>query len=320
MSGGGQGGGRHTVEALCGAGPGGGDVHAGEGGKGVVGGAVCGCLRDARWAGSAGRVPGEPEGTRRGCVWRRAGQRRRGLGWRRHGPTPTTMDLPAFFSRFPLHTLPPVPAPPRVPVVLPTLAIAPPRDPALLSTDVECLKWQAYLALRGLGHIALRWDISPEGALDARLPNLHLPDRLLPPRSIPAWADARLDHTPDPLDGYSDQRTKDESHAWIALLEGVVHAALVRPPHPPPSPLTSPQSLSQPDPPLVSALFQSNASRNRALDTALNPPPPPSSGFTSPFPPFGANIDLSAVQARYAEAIAALSDRLATDKWFLGSQ
>ncbi|KAF8559659.1 hypothetical protein OG21DRAFT_1502894 [Imleria badia] len=209
------------------------------------------------------------------------------------------MIIPAFISRFPLHTNPPVAVPTRFDVVLPTLAIAPPRDSTvLLSTDVECLKWQAYLALRGIDNIALRWDISSEGALDARLPNLHLPDAsppLLPPRSIPAWADARLQHTPDPLDGYRDQRAKDESHAWIALLEGVVHAAL---------------SLSQPDP----------HKSNRALDTALNPPPPPSTGFTSPFPPFGANIDLSAVHARYAEAIAALSDRLATDKWFLGSQ
>jgi metaxin len=188
--------------------------------------------------------------------------------------------------------------------VQPTLAIAPPRD-ALLSTDVECLKWQAYLALRGLHHIALRWDISPEGALDARLPILLLPDApLLPPRSIPAWADARLDHTPDPLDGYRDQPARDESHAWIALLEGVVHAALVRPCHPPPSSLTPLQP----------------AGRHRAPDTALSPPPPPSTGFASPFPPFGAHIDLSAVHARYAEAIAALSDRLATDTWFLASR
>lgn len=52
----------------------------------------------------------------------------------------------------------------------------------------------------------------------------------------------------------------------------------------------------------------------------LNPPPPPSTGFTSPFPPFGAKIDSSSVQARYVEAIAALSDRLAADKWFLGSR
>ena len=220
------------------------------------------------------------------------------------------MIIPAFLSRFPLHTNPPVAVPTRFDVVLPTLSIAPPRDSTVrLSTDVECLKWQAYLALRGIHHIALRWDISPEGALDARLPNLHLPDSpSLPPRSIPAWADTRLRHTPDPLDGYRDQRAKDESHAWIALLEGVVHAALVRTHHPLPPSLTPLQSLSQP--------HQSNSK----MDTVLNPPPPPSTGFTSPFPPFGVNIDLSAVQARYAEAIAALSDRLATDKWFLGSQ
>lgn len=134
------------------------------------------------------------------------------------------MDL---LLRFPLYTYPPLAHP--SPVLLPTLCIAPPRDTvALLSTDVESLKWQAYLALRGIDNIPLRWDISPEGALDARLPNLLLPDRLLPPRSIPDWADARLQQLPDPLEGYRDRPAKDESHAWIALLEGVVHAALVR--------------------------------------------------------------------------------------------
>ncbi|KAG6376230.1 hypothetical protein JVT61DRAFT_2205 [Boletus reticuloceps] len=218
------------------------------------------------------------------------------------------MDLPALFSRFPIHTNTPVPVPTRFLVIQPTLWIAPPRDTdALLSTDVECLKWQAYLALRGITHIALRWDISPEGALDARLPNLHLPDsspHLLPPRSIPAWADTRLGHVPDPLDGYRDQTAKDESHAWIALLEGVVHAVL---------------SLSQPVP-HPGTLLRSDSRKTRALDTVLNPPPAPSTGFTSPFPPFGVNVDTSAVHARYAEAIAALSDRLATEKWFLGSQ
>ncbi|KAH0830649.1 hypothetical protein J3R83DRAFT_2104 [Lanmaoa asiatica] len=223
-------------------------------------------------------------------------------------PLPS-MDLPAFFSRFPLHTYPPIAVNPRFPLVQPTLWIAPPRDTAaLLSTDVECLKWQAYLALRGLDHIALRWDISSEGALDARLPNLHLPDpspRLLPPHTIPDWVDARLDQPPNPLEGYRDQSAKDESHAWVALLEGVVHAAL---------------SLSHPDPPLLSTFFQFNSRKICALDTVLSPPPPPSSGFSSPFPPFGANINLSAVHARYAEAVAAISDCLATDKWFLRSE
>lgn len=165
------------------------------------------------------------------------------------------MDLPAFFARFPLHTYPPIPVSPRFPLVQPTLWIAPPRDTAtLLSADVECLKWQAYLALRGFDHIAVRWDISPEGALDACLPNLHLPDpspRLLPPRTLPDWADARLNQPPDPLEGYRDQSAKDESHAWVTLLEGVVHAALVRPPSPPPSPLISclPSPSRSPSPP-----------------------------------------------------------------------
>jgi len=78
--------------------------------------------------------------------------------------------------------------------------------------------------------------------------------------------------------------------------------------------------LSQPEPSFISTLFQSNSIKMRALETALNPPPPPATGFTYPFPSFGANIDPAAVHARYAEAVAALSDRLATDKWFLGSE
>ncbi|KAG9318567.1 hypothetical protein JVU11DRAFT_659 [Chiua virens] len=219
------------------------------------------------------------------------------------------MDLPAFFSRFPLYTYPLVHVQSRIPLVQPTLWIAPPRDTAaFLSTDVECLKWQAYLALRGLHHIAVRWDISPEGALDARLPNLHLPDSspgLLQARSIPGWADARLGQPTHPLEGYRDQHAKDESHAWVSLLEGVVHAAL---------------SLSRPDPPCSLALFQSSSKKIRDIESVVNPPAPPSTGFSSPFPPFGASIDPSAIHTRYTEAIAALSDCLATDKWFLGSE
>jgi metaxin len=110
---------------------------------------------------------------------------------------------------------------------------------------VECLKWQAYLALRGLTGIKVRWDIAPEGTVDGSLPNLHVPiteslgsensqksedGDILAARSIPSWVDMKLgiDSSADPLEGYKDQEARVESRAWVSLLEDVVHAALVR--------------------------------------------------------------------------------------------
>jgi hypothetical protein len=54
--------------------------------------------------------------------------------------------------------------------------------------------------------------------------------------------------------------------------------------------------------------------------TLLAPPPAPISGLLSLLPPHGARIPVAAVRARYHEAVAALSERLGTDRWFLGSQ
>lgn len=157
----------------------------------------------------------------------------------------STLTLPApikkAFSFFPLHTHPPVPLSVRYPLVKPTLWIAPPRtlldgnaSVDILSSDVECLKWQAYIALRGLTDIAVRWDIPPEGALEGRLPNLHVPadvdseNQLLVAQNIPGWVDSRVASGVDTLEGYQNQQAKDESHAWVSLLEGIVHATLVR--------------------------------------------------------------------------------------------
>ena len=155
-----------------------------------------------------------------------------------------TLTLPSplrtLFSFFPLHTYPPI-LPPTIYVLkAPTLWVIPPRSPhtSPLSSDVECLKWQAYLALRGLKHIAVRWDISPDGALDQQLPNLQIPPpadaianlkgELLAAHQIPAWVDERVGSAVDLLEGYKDEAARDESRAWVALLEGNVHAALVR--------------------------------------------------------------------------------------------
>lgn len=134
------------------------------------------------------------------------------------------------FSLFPLHTFPPIKTQSGKHPDVPTLWIHPPQSAtSRLSTDVECLKWQAYLALRGLSKIAVRCDIDPQGAMGARLPNLHLANgQLLPAQLIPTWADEVLEEQERPLEGYKDQAALDESRAWVSLLEGDVHAALVR--------------------------------------------------------------------------------------------
>ncbi|KAI6028485.1 hypothetical protein F5J12DRAFT_889007 [Pisolithus orientalis] len=227
----------------------------------------------------------------------------------------SALTLPAplkkAFSLFPLQTYPPVSFSVRFPLVKPTLWIAPPRksSASLLSTDVECLKWQAFIAIRGLVDIAVRWDISPEGALGGRLPTLHVPNagsegHLLPAEDIPSWVDNQSTSGVDTLDGYKDERAKDESHAWVSLLEGVVHAAL---------------TLSGSTPSPFDTFIHWDGNKGRPIEALLNPPPAPLTGFNSFLPAFGANISLSALQPQYTEAISALSERLGEDTWFLGS-
>ena len=148
------------------------------------------------------------------------------------------LPLAKLFSYFPLKAYPPL-KPARLPVLSPLLWIHPPSPSApgqenVLSADVECLKWQAHVALRGLQNVSVRWDVSQEGALDGRLPNLQIPSErtnnpdgeLLAAQDIPTWMDGKVGALDD-LEGYKDVESRDESHAWIALLEGDVHAALV---------------------------------------------------------------------------------------------
>ncbi|KAJ7157012.1 hypothetical protein C8R43DRAFT_998054 [Mycena crocata] len=208
------------------------------------------------------------------------------------------------FSFFPLHTFPPIkPQSGRHPE-LPTLWIHPPHA-LRLSTDVECLKWQAYIALRGLSKIALRWDISAEGAMGARLPNLHLANgELLPAQLIPTWADEASDETERPLEGYKDQAALDESRAWVSLLEGDVHAALI---------------TALPAPSYLMSLLTFPQKPSRPLESILSPPPPPLSGLSTIFPIYGTRISPKLIESRYRDAISAIADRLGTDKWFLGS-
>jgi metaxin len=109
---------------------------------------------------------------------------------------------------------------------------------------VRCLAWQAHVALRELPRVRARWDVAPAGALGGRLPNLHVAaaavpetgsgstkagsSQLLPPDEISAWLDAQVGALGE-YDGYADERAREESKAWVALLEGPVRAALVSP-------------------------------------------------------------------------------------------
>ncbi|KAI0797549.1 hypothetical protein C8Q75DRAFT_7272 [Abortiporus biennis] len=236
--------------------------------------------------------------------------------------------LHQFFSLFPLYTYPRIPSSAsQRPVVTPTLWIHPPRntDPStssLLSTDVECLKWQAYIALRGLKNIKLRWDVSQDGSIDGRLPNLHIPSikpaedgdkeggELLPAHLIREWVDEQHGVSEvGELEGYIDENAKDESRAWVKLLEGNVHAALA---------LSEPPQFS-----FLSLLTTSPSaftSGTTEAQTLLTPPPPPLTGLSSLIPQYGGpHIDKSTVELQYREAIASVSERLGTDKWFLGS-
>jgi metaxin len=151
----------------------------------------------------------------------------------RYAPLTVPQPLAKLFAYFPLKIYPSL-KPENVPIRSPLLWIHPPSVPdqgSILSADIECLKWQAHIALRGLRNISVRWDISRDGALDGSLPNLQIPsDRadgaLLAAHNIPTWIDESVGALDD-LEGYKDVQSRDESHAWMALLEGDIHAALV---------------------------------------------------------------------------------------------
>ncbi|KAL1749292.1 hypothetical protein HDZ31DRAFT_79119 [Schizophyllum fasciatum] len=227
-----------------------------------------------------------------------------------------------LFSTFPLHTYPPIPPPAhlRGTPAAPTLWIHPPPAASdCLSADVECLKWQAYLALTparaaGSGRIALRWDIPAEGALEGRLPNLHLPDGTLVPAHDIAAVGEGAQAAEAPHEGYRGPAEKDESRAWVELLEGVVHAALIL--ASPPKPWSPIQLLSAPAPDTIDALLPTPAPS--IASASLMPLTLP---LHLPLPWVSKKMDRQrdSVFAQYAVAVHALSERLGTDKWFLGS-
>ncbi|KAI0291078.1 hypothetical protein B0F90DRAFT_407905 [Multifurca ochricompacta] len=246
--------------------------------------------------------------------------------------------LAKLFSYFPLKTYPPL-NPIKVPIINPLLWIHPPAPSvpgkeSALSADIECLKWQAHIALRGLQDISVRWDISEEGALGGRLPNLQVPSELardvdgelLAAHNIPTWIDEKVGELDD-LEGFKDVESRDESHAWISLLEGDVHAALVRLLKKNQFPSThffiTGFGLGVGSTPTFlfyhSVLQMPPSTTQRPIENILTPPPAPLSGFSSILPPYGARLLPSAIASRYRDAIAALSERLGQHEWFLGS-
>lgn len=145
------------------------------------------------------------------------------------------MEVPAivrrFYSFFPLRTYDDEAV--KSSPAHPTLWVAPSRSASSrLSGDIECLKWQTFLVLRGVPSVQLRYDIQPDGGVGGVLPSLHLPDGdLLSPARIPIWVDKISNAPSDALEGYASEKLKDESRAWISLFEGVVHSALVSQTH-----------------------------------------------------------------------------------------
>lgn len=249
--------------------------------------------------------------------------------------------LQDFYALFPLHTYSQTPSlsSSRFPLgehqvghqkSTPTLFVHAPVDPSssLLSSDVECVKWQAYLALRGVrGGIKIRWDLATEGALEGKLPNLYLSPgsdlvekekrgglgkatlkgELLESRRIPSWVDGEVGRSIGPedddpiLEGYKDEESRDESRAWVTLLESDVHAAMkaIVPPPSLVSHLTSFPPPHVPEQPILSRTI---------------------TGLSSMITPFGSVVIIEPILERYREAMEALSSRLKTDKWFLGSR
>ena len=70
---------------------------------------------------------------------------------------------------------------------------------------------------------------------------------------------------------------------------------------------------------LLSLLVPYQTTTSRSIETVLPTPPAPLTGWSTLFRPYGTRLDLTSIELKYKDAIAALSDRLGTDRWFLSS-
>lgn len=82
------------------------------------------------------------------------------------------------------------------------------------------------------------------------------------------------------------------------------------------------QITAQPRPSYLHSLIfpQSSPPMSESLQRILSPPPAFITGLCTLLPPAGVRINTASILSRYKEAIASLSQRLGTDKWFLGSR
>ncbi|CEL51641.1 hypothetical protein RSOLAG1IB_00176 [Rhizoctonia solani AG-1 IB] len=214
-----------------------------------------------------------------------------------------------------------------------------------LSADPESLRWQAYLALHKVDNVHISWAaglesgvpklVLPVGAkkplgVDIGSLNESLEEKgtetnekvdtneksrdtaeiesireVIDPGRIPAWVDEVQGRSVDGLEGFVDDTTRNESRAWIALLDGVVHSALLL--ATPPPPLL--ESLLRPKPPGVT------------LQSTLTPPPAPLVGLSTPLPlpQAPSRVSSKSLKIEFREAMHALDGRLGSDEWFLGS-
>ena len=77
--------------------------------------------------------------------------------------------------------------------------------------------------------------------------------------------------------------------------------------------------LGQPSSQSLLSLISPFQTPSRPLEAILAHPPAPLFGISALLPPYGAHVDVAAVEQQYKDAISSLSERLGTDKWFLGS-
>ncbi|KAG9123772.1 hypothetical protein FRC07_014001, partial [Ceratobasidium sp. 392] len=273
-----------------------------------------------------------------------------------HIPVPASVKY--FFSLFPLHRYPDN-LPPPTPLTTArgvTLLIAPPPrahlssgDPlrvhpggSHLSADVECLRWQAYLALRGVRDVRVSWAAGIEGGV----PKLVLPPGAKRPRGVDmvSLVESLESEGADTEEKGSDiLRERDErvetqmsTHrevldavripGWadevqgqsVDAFEGFIDAA------------TRDESrawtilveglLATPTPPLLISLLRPQPSTT-TLQTTLSPPPVPLTGLSTPLPlpQTPVRVASAGLRIEFREAMRALSGRLGGDEWFLGS-
>ncbi|CAE6420886.1 unnamed protein product [Rhizoctonia solani] len=214
-----------------------------------------------------------------------------------------------------------------------------------LSADPESLRWQAYLALRKVDNVHISWAVGlesgvpklvlPVGAkrplgVDINSLNDSLEEstsktnekmdinekaqdtveiesirEVIDPGRIPAWVDGTQGRSVDGFEGYVDADTRDESRAWIALLEGVVRSALL---------------LATPPPPFLESLLRPKPT-GITLQSTLSPPPAPLVGLSTPLPlpQTPSRVSSKSLKIEFREAMHALDGRLGSDEWFLGS-